>query len=57
MWTTGASYDGAWKNGKRHGKATYTTATGDKFAGNYTEDKRDGEFDCVIRGRRARYLY
>ena len=36
----GAKYVGEWKNGKQHGKGTFTYASGGKFAGEWKNDSQ-----------------
>jgi hypothetical protein len=38
----GEIYDGAWQNGKQHGKGTYTFANGDCYSGDFVQGKQHG---------------
>ena len=35
----GEKYEGEWKNGKRTGQGTYTWSNGDKYVGEYKDEK------------------
>lgn len=41
-WTSGSTYEGAWKDNSRHGQGTFIWADGEKYVGDYVNDKRDG---------------
>jgi secreted trypsin-like serine protease len=41
-WSNGVRYEGESKDGKMHGKGTYTFASGNKYTGDWIEDKRTG---------------
>ena len=37
----GDKYVGEWKDGKKHGEGTYTTANGHKYVGEFKDDKQN----------------
>jgi hypothetical protein len=39
----GDKYEGEWKEGKKHGKGTYSFASGSKYEGEWEEDKKHGK--------------
>jgi hypothetical protein len=41
-WKNGASYEGYWKDGQKHGKGKAIYRTGDSYIGDHVEDKRHG---------------
>ena len=41
-WADGAKYVGEFKNGKRHGKGTFTDVNGKSTSGRYENDKKVG---------------
>ena len=42
-WPDGKTYDGEWKDGKKHGKGVYTWPTGDKYDGEWKDGKKHGK--------------
>ncbi|SMN01183.1 putative phosphatidylinositol-4-phosphate 5-kinase [uncultured Candidatus Thioglobus sp.] len=37
------TFEGNWKNGKRHGQGVYAWASGDRYEGNWKNDKKHGQ--------------
>jgi ribosomal protein L29 len=42
VYSDGSKYEGAWKDGKRHGNGTWTRPDGLKYDGEWTDDKPNG---------------
>ncbi|MGE3647952.1 MAG: hypothetical protein AB7G10_06425, partial [Reyranellaceae bacterium] len=42
MISDGATYDGAWVDGKRHGRGLQIWPNGERYEGEWRNDKRDG---------------
>lgn len=44
VWSSGSTYTGYWKSGKRHGKGKYISALGKEMRGTWRYGKKHGKF-------------
>lgn len=49
-YANGDEYNGAWSQGRKHGKGVYTYSDGDYYDGQWARDSAEGQGSSMIKG-------
>ncbi len=41
-YNNGSTYDGVWKNNKKHGQGTFIWPSGNRYTGEFVNDRKEG---------------